>query len=328
MYKSFLLALVCSVLVACNGSIYDPRYNCNGYPNSESAACDGDHSDDDHSDDDHSDDDYIDDDHPDDNIAVRTGPKSLLRDMDSWTATLLDRQPVDVDITTDWPNSYKVELTAFGRNVDFRDWDLAWYDGSTYYKYLGNDEYIYLVSNDGSWYEAHNRIQGYRHLVRYYAYLEYGQANSEEYVYDVYGDKTSIYNMPTYGRVTYRGEADGMTMFVGDSDRISYSSDVTLTADFGSSTIHGSASPAEYEDGSYGHYGVNIDEASITGNTFATTLSVDTSTCSDCPTITSSQVDGTFFGPNAAEVGGSYSFTSESRYGDEYVDIGNFAAKK
>ena len=104
-----------------------------------------------------------------------------------------------------------------------------------------------------------------------------------------------------------------------------YTSDVVLRINFTNSKVSGSVSPANYSDGTTATFGLNIDEAAITGNTFATTLSVDTTTCTDCPTISTSEVDGTFFGPEGQQVGGTYNHTGTTADGEEYMDVGAFA---
>ena len=357
MHKSVLLALMCSTLIACGGELNNILDNCNEDTGSGSAVCNDDnsdddqadddnsgddHTDDDNSDDDHTDDDNSDDDHKDDDVVNIKDPQSIFFDWENDTSALVEGRPSNVVVVyNSATRSHEVELTAFGRTVTFTEDDLHIYhddglqqaditNGWLYVKELDDGTEVLLINYEGTWDEAHNRTLGYRYVVQYHAALDSDDEGSSEVFYDVFGDETAAGDMPISGSATYNGKARGETVFVDDSDFRIYTSDITLTANFGSSTIYGSASPAEYDDGTSGDIGLNIDETSITGNTFTTTLSVDTSTltCADCPTITSSEVNGAFFGPGAEEVGGSYSFTSETTEGDVYIDQGSFAAKK
>ena len=252
--------------------------------------------------------------------------QSLFFDYEKDTVTLVGRQAVDVVVTkNNDTNSHEVELTAFGRTVTFTKDDFAYdaegnvVNGDIYRKTLSDGTFVKLISWEGTWEQAHNRGLGYRYLVPYYASSYSEDDENAEYFFGVYGTETSADNMPPSGRVTYTGTAYEIRYDTSDSD--TYYNDyediyTEIVADFGASTVYGSMG------------GLFIDETSITGNTFSTTISVDESTCRpECITITSSQVDGTFFGSSAQEVGGSFSFTSEAD-GDEYVDVGYFIAAK
>ena len=123
-----------------------------------------------------------------------------------------------------------------------------------------------------------------------------------------------------------------MTGFADTVDVMAYSTDITLTADFGTSTIYGHTSARQYEDGST-DFGIIINPAPITGNTFSAAVSLNAVTCTalGCPVlpvVTDSSVDGTFFGSKADEVGGTYSFTTTMLDGSEQISVGNFVGKK
>ena len=257
-------------------------------------------------------------------IATGDGPQSILLDHKKDRTTLVDKKPVEVVV-----NSSKngMTLTAFGRTFTFDETDFKVKDGqayeSVYKKEFDNGTVILFAAFANTWEEAYERKHGYSYVVPYYA--EFEDEDTDEFFYGVFGDETSANDMPTSGSVTYTGMAHGKSGYSGSSDwdnLENYAADFTLTSNFGTSKIHGSF--YLYDENSP----VNIDETSITGNSFTTTLSVDTSTCTDCRTITNSRLDGSFFGPNAEEVGGSYSATSRTADGKVYVDQGNFAAAK
>ena len=324
MYKSILLALCCSLLIACSGDLNVTNTGDIGTGDTDTG--DTDTGDTDTGDTDTGDTDTGDTDTGD---TDESGPRSLIIDDATDTATLGERQTTTVVIRD---GSTNVEITAFGRTVTFTEDDFEVDEGNgeifsdTYIKELEDGTEIILITAQGTWEGVHDGTHGYSYVVPYLVSLE--SEDTKEVLFNVYGDETYAQDMPENGIVKYRGKANGYSGPSSVADDMEfYEADVTLTADFESSTIHGSISAPEYfESETTGTFGLNIDETSITGNTFTTTLSVDTATCTTaCPTISSSEVEGTFFGPSAEDVGGTYNLTGETADGEGYLDVGNFA---
>lgn len=120
--------------------------------------------------------------------------------------------------------------------------------------------------------------------------------NDPEYVF-YNGNPTS--NMPTSGTATYKGRmiigADHGKLGASDEDYVKGTS--TFTADFGNKTLNGTLTT----DGNL-IQPVNVS-AKISGNDF-------TGTASSADLKGQANVDGKFYGPNAAELGGKFESNS------------------
>ena len=190
-----------------------------------------------------------------------SGLRSVVFDNETKTATLGGRQTStvvtrDIVVTRDGATrSLEVELTAFGRTVTFteNDFDVAEDGGevlrNTYIKELDDGTEIQLFSLSSflgeTWEWVHVRTGSTIYVVPYLVRLE--SEDTIDILYNVYGDETSSGDMPTNGSVTYTGRAYGFSGMSSVADNIeNYAADVTLTADFQSSVIHGSISPAKY----------------------------------------------------------------------------------
>ena len=264
-----------------------------------------------------------------DDTKTATGPQSI-KFIGSSFASFVDKEPVQATVTyNEDTGSHDVRLTAFGKStVTLTEGNYAArFDGDGNIVEIFDNIYIVDFSDgpritlstidDIPWEEAHQRNQGYDYLVPYViSYKSSRFSGTAEVSFDVLGDETS--DMPDSGTAEYTGIAyseryegrTGITAAVGTYENVA-----VIRADFGTATVSGDLE------------GFFIDPTSITGNTFSSTLSVDESTCNnDCIEITDSNIDGTFFGTNAQEVGGSFTYTHESGFNDYYT-LGYFTAK-
>ncbi|MDO4777900.1 MAG: transferrin-binding protein-like solute binding protein [Cardiobacteriaceae bacterium] len=132
--------------------------------------------------------------------------------------------------------------------------------------------------------------KGYRTFVvsgSKYAYSKFGHVNDGETRIFSHGVLTT--QMPAMGRVEYEGDstiAQGSMVAIGDSD---------FVADFGQKTLVGYLTQEDRSPVIFNPIYIN---ATITGNSFAT-----------APGSTTAR--GYFYGPNAAELGGVFSDSSQ-----------------
>ena len=136
--------------------------------------------------------------------------------------------------------------------------------------------------------------------------------------YIVYGNRTT--DMPTTGTASYAGRFRGYEwptdQAVGSSDpsSVHYRGDLNLSADFGNSTVTGSATLLESRSGNRGAFspasgGLSFN-ATINGNGLSAT---DLSGSGDLAGYSDGRVDGAFYGPGAAEVAGVFDATDGAK---------------
>ena len=324
------------MLAACGGgtiNLTDGGVNNTTDDGSDDGGDTDDGNDDDGDNDDGNDDDGDNDDGNDDDGDTDDGPqldRSPSSSLVQVSQALLIKNPFRLlSHTTRIQVHMTLELTAFGKGtVTLTEGNYAArFDGDGNIVEIFDNIYIVDFSDgpritlstidDIPWEEAHQRNQGYDYLVPYViSYKSSRFSGTAEVSFDVLGDETS--DMPDSGTAEYTGIAyseryegrTGSTATVGTYENVA-----VIQADFGTATVSGDLE------------GFFIDPTSITGNTFSSTLSVDESTCNnDCIEITDSNIDGTFFGTNAQEVGGSFTYTHESGFNDYYT-LGYFTAK-
>ena len=139
-----------------------------------------------------------------------------------------------------------------------------------------------------------------------------GDATSATYKYLVYGNRTTTGNMPTTGTASYdagfraREWPTDQAVPASDASAKVYRGQLNLSADFGSSTVTGTATGIESRPGATGSRYDTVSgglsfNATINGNGLSAT---DLSGSGDLAGYSGGRVNGAFYGPGAAEVAG------------------------
>ena len=144
----------------------------------------------------------------------------------------------------------------------------------------------------------------------------------------VFGIETSPDDMPTRGTAYFDGYADIRSYRVDQFDdyRMFFDSDVLLTADFATGMVSGKLTDWDVWNAmtrtkeELPEFAYELVPAQIDGNGFSTSLIPD---C-DCPSMPDSQVAGKFYGPYAAEAGGTVATGEFTWKGETWLGIGGF----
>ena len=157
-----------------------------------------------------------------------------------------------------------------------------------------------------------------------------GDVTSVDWGHVVYGNRTT--DMPTTGTASYAGRSlilespNDRAVSTSDPSFMYFRGDSTLSADFGSSSVAGNITFTESRSGSAGDYvaasaGLNFN-ATIHGNGLSAT---DLSGSGDLAGHSGGQLNGAFYGPEAAEVAGVFEAINSTR--NRHL-IGYFGGKK
>ena len=177
--------------------------------------------------------------------------------------------------------------------------------------------------------EGRSSPQRRRHHVAFGTYHGEG-VDSRRFA--VIGLRTKPEDMPTDLRATFEGQSRIDTFPAGAGERTGrYGSDIRLTADFTDGTISGTLDG--WRDRVNDEW-VNLDpgmvyeipETEIDGSGFTGTLA-PAEGCAGCLEVTSSTVNGGFYGPSAIESGGTIQ-GEFVRNGVEEVGIGIFYSNR
>ena len=222
----------------------------------------------------------------------------------------------------------QVMLTAFGQTVTFSEADLT--TPTRFSKELPTTGAIAtrvtLDSLDGDWSDVQDGNTDFKYLVRFRADVSDANNNSFNQFYGALGDVTP--DMPTGSNATYTGSATGTLLSDKTVPGQEMTADFSLNVDLRNANIGGSVTNITF-DGTAEPTEFEIKNVPITNSTFKSTLEIDPTSCgNDCVTLSKSNVDGSFFGDDAQEVGGSLEFEGSDSDGGEFIAIGAFGATK
>ena len=253
----------------------------------------------------------------------------LIRDRSNNTVGRARRQDVSVKAINSRSNgNVDVELTAFGRTVTFSPDDLN-DDGWLYTKQLEDGETtVYLASIDGTWEDLRNGTSIFKYFARISAtdFNETTQVNNR--LYSVIGETTA--DMPISGNATFNGHAFGdvYTDNVADSQRT-----ISADAQFDVAFANGGTIEGRFTNILVGDTGrppdLIIARTAISNGTFRSTFASDVAGYpTECDPIDTARINGQFFGPNAEELGGDFSFRGGTGGAAPFVAAGSFGAKQ
>lgn len=250
----------------------------------------------------------------------------LVRDENGGTVVSGDRQDVSVTTTKNDAGDVILNLTALGRTVSFAPSDLS-ASGTEYQKTLADGTKVFLWTYDGTWEEVQKGDGKFKYMVRFGTSDVVNGVNTRGY--GVMGTKTTAAQLPTSGSAVYSAEKGMVLNLYPTTDpdgKISMAGDVELNMDFANSQISGEFKNLVYSDGQAETSIFKVNPASVNNGSFSTTLTSQGGG-TESPTLTSSSVNGAFFGAEAQEVGGDLSFSASSN-GANYVAAGVFGATK
>ena len=213
-------------------------------------------------------------------------------------------------------NGFRLTYTIDGAThaIDFGEGDLGHRDSSptAYVKRDASKEY-WLRSETGSF----TGVREFDHFdVNGWALVEYDTSNPDElssvnYGFIVYGARTPVGDMPATGEATYSARVRALewpgddAVSSGSPDATHYRDDLSLVSDFGDSSVNGNVANLRSRPGNVADYvdvtgGLTFD-ATIDGNSLSADGAAGTGAWTG---YTDVAVNGAFYGPGAAEVGG------------------------
>ena len=264
-------------------------------------------------------------------------------------ATLADPEEISVRIFRTAPGAVPtVELT---RGDDVRTFGPAHASGRRNYEVPPSGEGVqdrrglwtwagYPIDHADGWYvgdDGERRSQRQEYLIPLGFYLDTETVDVDRRA--VIGLRTPPGDMPTHDlTASYVGEVRVDTWAVGDGgDQRRWDSELLLEADFAGGTVSGTLDrwelqDFELEDGTvvnllYEGTAYLVPETPITGNGFSGSL-VAAPGCADCFELTSSAIEGGFYGPYAEESGGTLQGGFTDAAGDDHVMNGIFYANR
>ena len=264
-------------------------------------------------------------------------------------ATLADPEEISVRIFRTAPGAVPtVELT---RGDDVRTFGPAHASGRDNYRVPPSGEGAqdrsnlwtwagYPIDHANGWYvssDGERKSQRRKHLIPIGFYQDTETVDVERRA--VIGLRTPPGGMPTHDvTASYVGEVRVDTWAVGDGgDQRRWDSEILLEADFAGGTVSGTLDrwelqDFELEDGTvvdllYEGTAYLVPETPITGNGFSGSL-VAAPGCEDCFELTSSAIEGGFYGPYAEESGGTLQGGFTDAAGDDHVMNGIFYANR
>lgn len=259
--------------------------------------------------------------------AFSTTGKVIVRNFADGTATLGAAQDVDVVFEyVDGSEELTATLTVFGRTVVFTEEDLN-AEGFEFAKDIdgGQEEaYLWLVFDTVA--DIQDKTTYFDYFVMFGTSDFDASSQINNRAYGVFGYETPAADLPS-GSATYTGPVFGQTLMTSGDDAKTYrlDGDFIVDVDFGSGDVtNGRIYNLAIDDNPIVDT-YDLVDTMLSGSSFNTTVIADTNGCvTDCAFVSSSSVDGAFYGPAAAETGGNFAIAGINSAGGEYVAHGVF----
>jgi len=238
-------------------------------------------------------------------------------------------EPQDVNVVFEYVEGSEeltATLTVFGRTVVFTEEDLN-AEGFEFAKDINGgkqEAYLWLITDTVADIQDETTYFDYFVMFGTSDFDAVSQINNR--AYGVFGYETSATDLPS-GRATYTGPVFGQTLITAGDGTTIYQLDGDFIVD------------VAFESGDVTNgriYNLTIDDSPIadtydlvdttlSGSSFNTSVVASANGCvADCAFVSSSSVDGAFYGPAAAETGGNFAIGGTNSAGSEYVAHGVF----